>query len=144
MRFNIQRYVFSPNQSLPTMLKNHLIVAYRSLLKYKTAALVNILGLSLAMAVSIVIYGFISGALLAEILHKRADEIYQVETILVENGERQTWGTSPTALGPSGDADRHNTYIKAVLETNEEALRAQEEKLGRSSAIWSQEKCPVV
>jgi putative ABC transport system permease protein len=60
------------------MLRNYLIIAFRSLLRNKLTSFINISGLALAMACSLLIYVFIQDELSYDQYHSKADRIYRV------------------------------------------------------------------
>ncbi len=57
--------------------KNHLLVAWRSMLRYRFYSLINILGLSSAMAFALITFLFIQGQLSYDQFHKEKDLIYR-------------------------------------------------------------------
>lgn len=60
------------------MLRNYLKVAFRSLFRNKLTSFINICGLALAMACSVLIYIFIQDELSYDRHHSKADRIYRV------------------------------------------------------------------
>lgn len=62
------------------MLKNYLKITLRNLLKYKTYSMINIFGLTLGLASSILIVLFVRDELSYDTFHDKADRIYRVVT----------------------------------------------------------------
>lgn len=60
------------------MIKNYLKVAFRSIVRNKLTAFINIAGLALSMACAVLIYLFISDEVSYEKYHSKADRIYRV------------------------------------------------------------------
>ncbi len=60
------------------MLKNNLIIAFRNLLKHKTYSLINILGLAIGIACSILIFLWVRDELIYDKYHKNINQIYRV------------------------------------------------------------------
>ena len=60
------------------MLRNYLKVAFRSLFRNKLTSFINIFGLALAMACSLLIYVFIQDELSYDKFHSNADRVYRV------------------------------------------------------------------
>lgn len=60
------------------MLKNHIKVAWRTLLKYKGLFTINILGLAIGIATAIIIFLFVVDELSYDRHHKKADQIVRV------------------------------------------------------------------
>ncbi len=86
------------------MLKNYLHVAYRNLYKNKSSSLVNILGLSIAVATSIVAFVFIENQYTMDSFHENADNIFLVENYIERGEDQQLRGDTPIPLGPAMEA----------------------------------------
>ena len=82
------------------MLKNYVVLAYRSLLKNKIASGISIAGLAVAIGCSIVAYSYISAELLEETMHENASQIFQVQTIRTAEDRTEITGLTPEAMGP--------------------------------------------
>ncbi|MCX6833631.1 MAG: ABC transporter permease, partial [candidate division Zixibacteria bacterium] len=83
------------------MLRNYFLVAIRNLYRNKYYALINIVGLGMAMALCVVGYvnyrfsqSFDSG-------HRNADHIYALASYTQRNGQRQDIIQHPTPLAPA-------------------------------------------
>lgn len=63
------------------MLKNHIKIAFRSLLKSKSTSIINVLGLSVGMACCIIIFLFVQNELSFDKFHTKSDNIFRVLTI---------------------------------------------------------------
>jgi putative ABC transport system permease protein len=81
------------------MFKNYLKVAFRNLLKYKSYATINILGLSLGIACSFFAYLWINDEMSYDRFHTDHDKMYRVYMRLYNtDGNVQTWETTPAPL----------------------------------------------
>ncbi len=85
--------------------KNHLLVAWRSMLKYRFYSAINILGLALAVSFVFLSYLFIYNELSYDNFHRNKDKIYRLNTHMVdrETGEqisRDHSGVTPIPLAP--------------------------------------------
>jgi putative ABC transport system permease protein len=60
------------------MLKNYLLIAFRNIIHYKAFTAINILGLSIGLACSILIYLWIKDELSFDRYHENAENIYRV------------------------------------------------------------------
>jgi putative ABC transport system permease protein len=60
------------------MLKNYLLIAFRNIIHYKTFTAINILGLSIGLACSILIYLWVKDELSFDRYHENAKNIYRV------------------------------------------------------------------
>ncbi|MDN5214975.1 ABC transporter permease [Fulvivirgaceae bacterium BMA12] len=82
------------------MIKHHLIIAYRALTKNLSFSLINIFGLSLSLAVFLIISQFVSFELSYDDFHSQGDQIYRVESQFFKNNElTDDWATSSTGYG---------------------------------------------
>ncbi len=69
------------------MFKNHLKIAWRTLLKYKGLFTINILGLAIGIATALIIFLFVSDELSYDRFHKKSDQIVRVVLKGKMNGE---------------------------------------------------------
>lgn len=83
------------------MLQNYLKLAVRHLWKAKLISSLHIAGLALSIACAIVMFLFIDLQYNMDSFHEHLDSIYLVEHTIQSGDQEQTWGTSPTPLGPS-------------------------------------------
>ncbi len=88
-----------------TMVKNYFKVSYRGMLKNRMPTLINLAGLSLTIACTIVIYLFIDFIYYTDDFHINGHEIYMVESAIESDGKRELWGNSPVPLAPALRAD---------------------------------------
>ncbi|MFQ5629853.1 MAG: ABC transporter permease [bacterium] len=87
------------------MLLNYLKLAVRNLFKNKLYAFINILGLAVAVAWSIVAYLNHTYNYTFDTFHKTADQVFRVKTVRLINGQERSWGVVPRPLGPAMAAD---------------------------------------
>lgn len=80
------------------MLKAYLKTAWRQLRKYKGHSLINITGLSIGMAVAILIGLWMNDELSFNKSFKKSDRLAQVIQNVTNNGEVQTWWSVPYPL----------------------------------------------
>ena len=82
------------------MLRNYILTALRNLYKNKLFVLINILGLGVALAISIVAYYNHRFGAEFDMMHSRSQEIYKINSIRDLQGRLQEYGITPMALGP--------------------------------------------
>jgi len=82
------------------MLKNYLIIAWRSLRKHFTYSLINILGLSLGFATFLLLTTWIRHELSYDQFHKNSKQIYRGSMEYSFGGQTSKTSVSPTALLP--------------------------------------------
>ena len=61
------------------MLKNYLKIAFRNIVRFKVFSSINIFGLAVGIASSILIFLFVRNELSYDAFHKNADDIYLVQ-----------------------------------------------------------------
>ncbi|MGG7661755.1 ABC transporter permease [Dyadobacter sp. BHUBP1] len=89
----------TPNYSVG-MLSNYLRISWRSLLKSKGFAFINIVGLAVGMTAAALIFLWIQNELQFDRQYSRTDRIYQIYNRDVFNSEKTVWSTSPSPLAP--------------------------------------------
>jgi putative ABC transport system permease protein len=69
------------------MIKNYLKVAVRNLLKHKGYAFINILGLAVGIAASVLIFLYITNEMSYDKFHEKADRTYRIKADWSNNGD---------------------------------------------------------
>ena len=72
------------------MLKNHIKIAWRSLLKNRVFSFINIFGLAIGMAACLVIFQYVSFERNHDLFHENANRIFRVDLEQYKNGELET------------------------------------------------------
>ena len=83
------------------MFKNYLKIAFRNLQKQKFYAFINILGLTIGIASTLLIVVYIADELSFDRFHKKADQIYRVTVKAVIAGQASEIATSCGPLAPT-------------------------------------------
>lgn len=83
------------------MLKNYIKTAFRVLLKNKLYAIINIFGLSVAIACGIVAYLNFQFSQSFDSYHVNKDKIYRLNSYKVINNQREDWAITPLPLAPA-------------------------------------------
>jgi len=100
-------------------------LAWRNLMKDKLFSLINILGLSIGIAVCMMIFLFISNEFSVDRFHKNGDRIYRVTRGFTNNGKASTvsylsWPYAPALLN-----DFKGEIVKAVrVNPNDDLIKA--------------------
>ena len=80
------------------MILNYYKIAVRNILRHKIYSSINVVGLAVGMASSILILLFVCDELASDRFHKNADNIYRVYAIVDENGEKLPVALTPKAV----------------------------------------------
>ncbi|MEQ9426722.1 MAG: ABC transporter permease [Cyclobacteriaceae bacterium] len=80
-----------------SLLKNHLVVSTRSMMKYKFYSAINLIGLSLAITFSLFVFLFIDKETNYDKFHQNGDNIYRV-AIELKKGEEVMGRSAVTAI----------------------------------------------
>ena len=83
------------------MLKNYLKIAWRNLLRNKSFSFLNIVGLSIGLAVTGLILIWINFEVGVDQFHEKKDRIYEVYNKYPVDGEIWTWNSTPKIMGPT-------------------------------------------
>lgn len=80
------------------MFKNYLKIAWRNLLRNKSFSLLNIVGLSIGLAVTALLLIWINLEMGIDQFHKNKDRIYEVYNQAPVDGEIWTWNSTPKIM----------------------------------------------
>ncbi len=83
------------------MIQNYLKLAWRNLIKNKGFSALNVIGLSIGLAVVTLIFVWINFELSYNQFHINKDRIYEVNNQYNINGEISTWNSTPKIMGPT-------------------------------------------
>jgi len=81
------------------MLKSYFKVGVRNIYKNKLTSVINIVGLSLAIAFALACYTFLDFQYNADRFHVNHERILQVQNEIERDGRVELWANSPEALG---------------------------------------------
>jgi len=87
------------------MMRNFFKIAWRNLLRNKGFSFINIFGLAVGMASTILILLWIQNEISHERFHKKLDRIYTLNNRDKFNGELWAWNTTPKILAPTLQQD---------------------------------------
>jgi putative ABC transport system permease protein len=96
------------------MLKNHLKLAFRGLLRDHVYSFINIGGLAVGIAASVLLLLWVQDELSFDAFHKKADRLYKVNANFDNNGTKSVFNTLP---GPMA------VFAKREVPTVEDAVR---------------------
>jgi putative ABC transport system permease protein len=107
------------------MFKNYWKIAWRNLVKDKVFSAINILGLSIGIAVCMMIFLFIINEFSFDRFHKNGDRIYRVTRGFNANGKESTVSYLSWPYGPALLNDFKGEILKAVrVNPNDDLVKA--------------------
>ncbi len=83
------------------MFKNLLRLGWRNLKKEKLASGMNLVGLSVAIAVCLTVFTFVKIFVTVDQFHEKGDNIFLVQSVIERDEQRSTWAKTPMPLGPA-------------------------------------------
>src|SRR5687767_9077218 len=83
------------------MIKNYFKIVFRNMLRNKTFSLINIAGLVIGIACSLLICLWIYNEISYDRFHKNADHLYQAWNRGTYDNKLQCWNYVPKPLGPA-------------------------------------------
>jgi len=111
------------------MFKNYFVIAYRNLLRNKTYSAINISGLSIGLASSLLIVLFVLSELNYDEFHPQAENIYRVTNYRILSNTSDNLTTTPLPLGPviTSEFEEVENYVRLLNEI--EPIIKYEDKL---------------
>ncbi|WP_232793764.1 ABC transporter permease [Siphonobacter sp. SORGH_AS_0500] len=83
------------------MFQNYFKIALRNLWKSRLFTGLNMLGLSLGLTISLLLFLYIKDELVFDQYHKQAEQIYRVNLAVSFDGKQEKWATAPNIIGPT-------------------------------------------
>ena len=108
------------------MIRNYLKIAWRSLMANRLFTLINITGLSIGMAMTIVLFLFISNELSFNEMYPKKDRIYRALTKTNDEFDNEIWVTSPPILASA---------LKNQVTNVETAARVYKHNFGKTASV---------
>jgi ABC-type antimicrobial peptide transport system permease subunit len=123
------------------MIKNYLKTAWRNLIKNKVHSFINISGLSVGMAVAMLIGLWIWDELSFDKVHQNYKSIAKVIQNVTNNGEVQTWESVPYPLAAELRKNYGNDFKRVVMTVGmgDHILALDNKKLTRNGGYMEQE-----
>ena len=84
------------------MLANHIRIALRNLLRDHLYSIINIGGLAVGIAASVLLMLWVQDELSFDRFHQKADRIYRVNANFDNSGNKTTWSGTPGPVAPFG------------------------------------------
>ncbi|MCP4726120.1 MAG: FtsX-like permease family protein, partial [bacterium] len=103
------------------MLKNYLKTAMRRIVRNKVTSFINIFGLSIGIAITLLIYLFVNDEYSFDHFHENADNIYRIWTY-TDHPDHGTFNSSSTPIILADDLKRLYPEIEHVVRISDETL----------------------
>lgn len=119
------------------MLLHYLKIAFRNQTKNKLFSVINILGLAIGMAVSVLIINYVSFEFSFDKMHAKRDHIYRVESRFYEGGQlTDDWATSSFGYGSAikNELPGVEDYVRIGVQNMEQTV-SYHEKRSREGGI---------
>ncbi|PCE66177.1 ABC transporter permease [Sediminicola luteus] len=113
------------------MFTTHLKIAWRNLRKNALFSLINIFGLSIGLAITLLLFLFISHELSYNSMYPKKDRIHRILIQTNSEFDNQTWATAPPVMA--------SALTKEVTNV-ESAARLYKHNFGKSASIRANEK----
>lgn len=110
------------------MIRNYLIVAWRNLLRKKGFSFLNITGLAIGMAAAVLILLWIQDELNYDRIYKNEDRIYVAYNRFKQNGDINSWNSTPQPMAPAIAADYPEVEYTSRVQYVPPVLFSYEEK----------------
>jgi putative ABC transport system permease protein len=104
-RLTTESSIQYPESSIHPMIKNYLTTAFRIMLRQKSYSAINIVGLSLGIAASLLIILYVVDELGYDKFHRDADRIYRLSFEGRLEGNDFKGATSPAPIAPAMQAE---------------------------------------
>jgi ABC-type antimicrobial peptide transport system permease subunit len=119
------------------MFKNYLKTAFRSFKRHKSSFLINVIGLSIGMACSILILLWVLDELDHDRFHADVDQIYQVMEHQSYSGDLMTTHSTPGVLAPALKEEVPEFQYVATYTWNMNYLFTKGEKSLKESGLYA-------
>ena len=94
----------SPSLLHPDMIRNYVKIAWRNLWKNKLFSAVNILSLSLSMAVGVILFTGLKATFDTDHFHPKLNQLVRILTQETKEGEQTNWASAPLTLATQLDS----------------------------------------
>jgi len=119
------------------MFRNYLTTALRTIWKNKLSSIINILGLSLGIACSILIFLFIEHELSFDDFHVKKDRIYRICEEYIHATGVDRYGSTPYPLAPRLRLDFPDLQFSRIVHLSEIDLQIEEDKvINEYNLLW--------
>ncbi|MBB6108831.1 putative ABC transport system permease protein [Mucilaginibacter lappiensis] len=121
------------------MLKNYLKTAWRNLLKNKFYSIINIVGLTVGLAIGILILLWVQNELSFDSFHKKTPNIYRMAIFGGTGASRQIWRQDVAPMGPLAKQQLTGVKDQVRITGNEffSMFRYQDKVFGNENVVFA-------
>lgn len=121
------------------MLKNYLKTAWRNLLKNKFYSFINIVGLTVGLAIGILILLWVQNELSFDSFHKKTPNIYRMAIFGGTGASRQIWSQDVAPMGPLAKQQLTGVKDQVRITGNEffSMFRYQDKVFGNENVVFA-------
>lgn len=122
------------------MLRNHLKIAYRSILKYKNYSFINIIGLTLGITAAIFIWQYVALEKSYDQFHSKADRIYRLPIKSYRLGEMEiadAMNYAPTGPALKAEFPEVEEFVRISPEYGRVVLMHKEKKFEEQKIFYA-------
>ena len=121
------------------MLKNYIKTAWRNLLKNKFYSLINIVGLTVGLAIGILILLWVQDELSFDSFHKKAPNIYRMAIFGGTGASRQIWSQDVAPMGPLAKQQLPEVKDQVRITGNEffSMFKYQDKVFGNENVVFT-------
>ena len=109
------------------MINNYFKVGARNIKKQKLPSLINVSGLSIAVAITIISFLYIDWQFNLDHFHEHSHRIYQVTSIMERDGGVEEWSYSPEPLAPAMQRDISQIELASRINISTAVLRHEDQ-----------------
>ncbi len=81
------------------MYRSYIKTGFRNLKKQRLSSFINVFGLSMTIAIAVVVYVLVEREYALDKFHFEAEKVFAIQSQIDWNGQEETWGKSPLMLG---------------------------------------------
>ncbi|MGZ3944309.1 MAG: ABC transporter permease [Mucilaginibacter sp.] len=121
------------------MIRNYIKTAWRNLIRNKFYSVINIAGLTLGLAIGIMILLWVQDELSFDSFHKQADNIYRLELWGGTGSSRQIWTLGPAPIGmlAKQELPEVKDAVRITTNYNFSEYKYQEKAFGSERVVFA-------
>ena len=111
------------------MIRNYLLTAWRTLIKNKFYTLLNVAGLTVGLAIGILILMWVENERSYDTFHQKTADIYKIEIFGGTGSSRQIWHDMVAPIGPLAKKELPEVREQVRISSNSFSLYKYQDKV---------------